>query len=77
MRVHLKDIPDKVIVEYSLLPIPNSSRYVYLEIRKGMYGIKEAGIIAYKRLVRNLQPHCYNPVAHTPGLWTQTNLPTA
>ena len=41
-----------------------------------MYGLKEAGIIAYKRLVLNLQPHGYAPVAHTPGLWTHTNLPT-
>ena len=41
-----------------------------------MYGLKEAGIIAYKCLVRNLQPHGYTPVAHTPGLWTHATLPT-
>ena len=41
-----------------------------------MYGLKEAVIIAYKRLVRNLHPHDYAPVAHTPSLWTQTTLPT-
>ena len=40
-----------------------------------MYGLKEAGIIAYKRLVRNLQPHSYAHVSHTPGLWTHTTLP--
>ena len=68
MRIHLKDIPNEVIIEYSLLPFADSSGYVYLKIRKGVYGLKEAGIIAYKRLVRNLQPHSYAPVAHTPGL---------
>ena len=41
-----------------------------------MYGLKEAGIIAYKRLVRNLQPHGYAVVTHTPGLRTHTTLPT-
>ena len=66
MWIHLKDIPNKVVVEYYLLPIADSSGYVYVEIRKGMYGLKEAGIIAYKCLVRNLQTHGYAPIAHTP-----------
>ena len=68
MRIHLKGIPNEVVVEYSLLPIADLSGYVYVEIRKGMYGLKEAGIIAYKRLVRNLQPHGYAPVAHTTSI---------
>ena len=76
IRIHLKDIPNKVVVEYSLLPIANSSGCVYVEISKGVYGLKKAGIIAYKRLVRNLQPHGYAPVAHTPSLWTHATLPT-
>ena len=65
-----------MIIEYSLLPIADLSGYAYVEIRKGMYGLKEAGIISYKRLVRNLHPHGYAPVAHTPGLWNHTNLTT-
>ena len=74
MRIHLNDIPKEVIVEYSLLPLANSSGYVYFEIRKGMYGLKEAGIIAYNHLVHNLQPHGYAPVAHPPVLWTHTTI---
>ena len=42
----------------------------------GMYGLKEADIIAYKRLVLNLKPNGYAPVEHTPGLCTQSTLPT-
>ena len=75
-RIHMKDIPNKIIVEYSLLPIANSRGYVYVEIRKGMYGLKESNIIFYERLVRNLQPHGYAPVAHPPDIWTHTTLPT-
>ena len=32
MRIHLKDIPNKVVVEYSLLPIADLSGYVYPDI---------------------------------------------
>jgi len=34
-----------------------------------MYGLKEAGIIAYKHLVKNLLPYGYEPLRHTPGVW--------
>ena len=73
--IHLKGITNKVIAEYSLLPLADSSGYVHVEIRMGMYGLKEAGIIAYKRLVHNLQPHGYATVAHTPVFWTHKTLP--
>jgi hypothetical protein len=43
--------------------------YVYLEIRRGMYGLKEAGIIAFNQLVRKLAPSGYEPMPFTPGLW--------
>ena len=76
MRIHLKDIQNEVVFEYSLLPISDSRGYVCIKIRKGVYRLKEASSIAYKPLVRNLQPHGYAPVAHTPGLWTHTTLPT-
>jgi hypothetical protein len=55
--------------EYDIQTIA-SHGYVYVEIRKGMYGLKEAGIIAFNRLVAKLAPHGYHPCKHTPGLWT-------
>ena len=76
MRIHLKDNPNKVVVEYSPLPISDSSGYIYVKIRKGMYRLKESGIIAYKCLVHNLQPNGYVPVARTPGLWTHLTVIT-
>ena len=33
--------------------------YVYCEIRKGMYGLKEAGCVAFQNLVKNLAPFGY------------------
>jgi len=34
-----------------------------------MYGLKQAGIIAYKHLVKNLLPYGYTPLHNTPGVW--------
>ncbi len=67
MQIALKDIPPEIIAEYNLLSIPHR-HHVFVEIRKGMYGLKEAGIIAFNRLVANLKPHGYHPVRFTPGL---------
>jgi hypothetical protein len=46
MRLQLDIIPDKIIVAYKLreLAMPNGS--VYIKIRKGMYGLPQAGILA-------------------------------
>ena len=74
MRIHIRDITHEVIIEYSLLSIADLSGHVHVEIRKGMYGLEEARIIAYKRLLRNLQPHGYTPVENTLGLWTHSTL---
>ena len=62
------------MAEYNI--IVEADGYVYFEIRKGMYGLKEAGILAFKQLVTNLAPHGYEPMKFTPGLWRHTSLPT-
>jgi hypothetical protein len=43
--------------------------YVYLEVRRGMYGLKEAAIIAFNQLIQKLAPSGYEPMAFTPGFW--------
>jgi hypothetical protein len=50
--------------------------YVYLEIRRNMYGLKEAAIIAFNQLVQKLVPAGYKPLPFTPGLWRHTTKPT-
>ena len=34
-----------------------------------MYGLKQAAILAYENLVKNLAKHGYRPIKHTVGLW--------
>ncbi len=45
MRLKLTKIPEEIIIEYKLGEIVTADGYVYCEIRKGMYGLPQAGII--------------------------------
>jgi hypothetical protein len=48
---------------------------VYIEIRKGMYGLKHAGSIANQLLQTRLAPFGYYPARHTPELWLHNTRP--
>lgn len=49
--------------------------FVYLEIRKAIYGFPQAGYLANKLTTKNLEPHGYYDVDHTPGLWRHKKRP--
>jgi hypothetical protein len=51
--------------------------WVYLEICKGMYSLKQASILENKMLQKRLKPFGYHTARHTPGLWLHTTKPTA
>ena len=42
-----------------------------------MYGLKQAALLAYNKLVQHLAPHGYRPVPHSRGLWTHDIRPTS
>ena len=69
MRFRYNDIPDEIKQKYNLHQIVHSDGYVYTEIRKGMYGLPQAGIVANTDLQKHLAPFGYHPVNQTPGLW--------
>ena len=68
MRLPIQIIPQEIIDEYSLMPIVHNG-YVYLEIRRGMYGLPQVGIIANQLLTARLAPAGYYQCRHTQGLW--------
>jgi len=68
MRVPIWMLPDAIIEQYMLRPLFHNG-YVYVEIRRGMYGLPQAGRIANDQLVAFLQPHGYTPCPLTHGLW--------
>ena len=49
--------------------------FIYLKIRKAIYGLPQAGILANKLLRKRLAPAGYYEVAHTPGLWRHVTRP--
>ena len=61
MHIPLKYFAQEIKHEYSIMQIAQDG-YVYIEIKKGMYGLKEAEILALSYLVENLAPHGYHPV---------------
>ena len=68
MKLALACIPDEIIEQYSLCTL-SSDGWVYLEIRKGMPGLKQSGRIANDRLKDHLAHFGFAPVPRTPALW--------
>jgi len=68
MRIPVSAIPTEVMDHYQLHDLVHKG-HVYVEIRKGMYGLPQAGRIANDHLQQLLLPHGYRPCPFTPGLW--------
>ena len=52
MQLKLADMPDDVIEQYKLRNVATPNRYLHCEIRKGMYGLPQAGIITQELLAK-------------------------
>jgi hypothetical protein len=68
MKMLLSRFPEEIIQKYNLNALAVDG-WVYIEIQKGMYGLKQAGILANKLLQTRLAPFGYYPARHTLGLW--------
>ena len=68
MKIKYDEIPPDVVAHYRLNEIVHNG-YVYMEIQKGMPGLKQAGKIANDRLTKHLDKYGYQPCPHTPALW--------
>ena len=68
IHIPFKIIPQEIIDAYNLTALVDSQGWVYMRIEKGMYGLKQAGIIANKELVKHMAPFRYHPVQYTPSL---------
>ena len=67
MWVHPFKITKEIWDKYNINIAPVC--FVYLDIRKGMYGFKEASVLVFNKLVRDLFLHVYKPMPNTIGLW--------
>ena len=74
MRIKYDEIPENVKQKYNLRAIQHNG-WVYIQIRKGMPGLKQAGRIANERLTKHLERYGYVPVDRTPSLWKHRTRP--
>ena len=76
MRIPLKLIPQAIIDQYNLLSIAHNG-HVLVEIRKGMYGLPQAGRIANDALVLHLAKDGYHQSKMIPGLFHHESRPVS
>jgi hypothetical protein len=68
MKMLLSRFPEEIIQKYNLNDLAVDG-WIYIEIRKVMYGLKQAGLLANQLLQTCLAPFGYYPARHTLGLW--------
>ena len=69
MRILYKYIPQDIRTMYNLDEKVAPDGHIYIRIKKGMYGLKQAAVLAFNNLVNNLSNHGYSPVPNTIGIW--------
>jgi hypothetical protein len=74
MKMPLQLIPDDII-EHIGLREKAVDGSVYMEFRKGMYGLPQASIFTKKLLKLHLACHGYFEQPLMPGLWKHTSQP--
>jgi hypothetical protein len=65
---------EKKIQKYNLNALAVDG-WVYIEILKSMYGLKQAGLLANKLLQTRLAQYGYYPAQHTAGIWSHKTRP--
>ena len=68
-RMKLDLFPQDIIDKYDLASKVDQNGNVHCEVRQGMYGLPQAGIIAQELLEEQLQKAGYTQSKLTPGYW--------
>ena len=76
MNIPLRWFPQEIIDQYKIMDLVYKYGFVYVDIRKDMYVLKQAAFIASDRIVKLLKSHDYYPLRSNPGIWCHKTLPT-
>ena len=68
MKVHIKYFPADIIQQYALNNLAHNG-YIYIKIKKGMYGLKQASVLAYQNLTKLLTDGGYQHIVGSLGMW--------
>jgi hypothetical protein len=74
MKMLLSRFTEEIVQEYNLNALAIDG-WVYIETRKGMYGLKQVGLLSNQLLQTRLVPFGYYPARHTPRLWLHKTRP--
>ena len=74
MKMPLSLFPIWIVEQYNLNTHAKDG-WVHLEMRRAVWGLPQAGILANKRLRRKLAPFGYYECVNTPGLWYHETRP--
>ena len=54
-------IPEEIHIQYNLYSLVEPDGYIYCEVIKGIYGLKQAAHLAFYHLVKTLHPTDISP----------------
>jgi hypothetical protein len=74
MKMLLSHFPEEIIKKYNLNALAVNG-WVYIKIRKGMYRLKQAGLLANQLFQTRLAPFGYYSARHTLGIWLHKTRP--
>ena len=77
MKMKYSIFPPDIIKKYNLDKLVTNDGFIYIKIKKGMYGLQEAAVLAYDQLSGFLNKYGYKHVPGTAGLWKHDTKPTA
>ena len=75
LRVQTLQIPEEFIQEYNLQQYVTPNGWVFFEIRKGMYGLPQADVLAHAKLKSILKPPRIRSLQEHPGSMDTLNPP--
>ena len=76
MKIHSKYFFDDIKQKYNIADKIADDGYVYCKIIKGCYGLKQAAMLAHKKLIQHLKPFGYSPDFYAPNIWKHNTKPT-
>ena len=76
MKVSISKCPPDIIKQYNLHSLVTTDGYIYIKIKKGMYGLRQAAILAYDQLMQFMKTYGYYPEEHSVGMWSHITQPT-
>ena len=75
MRIPYRLIPQDIREKYQLESKVHDG-HIYCRIKRGMYGLKQAAVLAYDHLCVHLSKHGYHHVPGTTGVFAHVHRPT-